>query len=121
MHKPGTYLVVVADQNDADFVTRIIPITLEQLIKIMPVIQAIKEFEPYEAEGMNWTHNHNWPSGEYLPRTDLGEKYPHEIYPQVDQKLIEFFSDEYVPYGQYGIHTIESIDLITVSDIKHLI
>lgn len=114
----GLNLIVTADQNDGDYVTEITKITAKQLEKIMPVIEAVKNFKPYKVGG--FTHGHNWPKGEDLPREDLGEKFPEEIYSDIDPKLIELFNDM-VPCGQYSVHSIESIELIEVSKVTRLL
>lgn len=103
-------LVITADSNDADYVTNTSHISEENLERIKPILKAIKDFKPYtvkELDGTSQTHRYNWPRSEYAPRTDLGEKYPHEIYPQFSLEDIEFF-EEYLPFGEYGIHTIVS-------------
>lgn len=48
---------------------------------------------------------------------------PYEIY--VDSgKLTEeefYFFDEMVPYGEHGVHTIESIELLIVAEERSLL
>ena len=111
-------ITVEADTNDADYVTKISRISETDLKKIKPLIQAIKNFKPYKAttpdkkDGcgrMSWTHDHNYPygSGEYSPRLDLGEKPGREIY-KFPETIFDLF-EELLPYGEHGIHTIESI------------
>ena len=121
--KPGQYLMVTADQNDADYIIRNEEISSEDLAKLIPVIEAIKAFKPYKGhvDNMHWTHGSNWPRGENAPRRDLGEKSPKEIYPHINPDLIEWFSEEFVPYGKYGIHSIESIELVQISSAKKLL
>lgn len=103
---------IVADTNDADYVTEVSKISDDELNKILPLIKAIKNFKPYtvKVRGTNWTHGHNFPDGEYSPRTDLGEKTINEIYSEFSEETIETFRD-LVPTGEYGIHTIESIKI----------
>jgi len=114
-------LVVRGDYNDADFTTKITPITQEELEKFSPLIEAIKKFEPYKSsvkvgspkdKPMEWKHNHNWPRGEYGYRQDLGEKTVTELYGE----LAEEFDDEYVPNGGeqsgYSLHTIVEIFVV---------
>lgn len=74
---------IVADTNDADYVTEITEISDKTLEKIKPLIEAIKNFEPYNGKsesGLDWAHSHNYPCGEYAPREDLGELTPQEIF-----------------------------------------
>lgn len=114
-------LSIKADTNDADYVTNQIVVTPEQLAAYEPVFEAIKKFKPYKTKsesGSSWTHNHNWPMGEHCPRTDLGEKFPAEIYAGVlTEDQVEMFSD-ICPMGEYGIHTIIEIKVMEVADEK---
>ncbi len=101
--------------NDADYLTETNFIEQEDLDEIRPLIEAIKNFEPYKAfwdkEKTNkTTYHHNYPRGEYCPRTDMGEMTVEEIYPQFDEEMFEIF-EEYCPYGEYGFHSIESISI----------
>ncbi len=112
------YLVVRGDSNDADFVTQITPITEEELKKFQPLIAAIKKFKKYK--GMTdptkhsgapheYSHDSNWPRGEYGCRQDLGEKTITELYGE----LAEEFDENYVPNGGenagYSLHDIVEI------------
>ncbi len=107
-------ITITADPNDADYITAVNEISEEDLDTIKPLIQAIKEFKPYNAEyesfgRMSTTmHHHNYPYGECL-RGDMGEKSPEELY-EFDSKVLELF-EEYIPHSEYGIHTIESITI----------
>jgi len=112
-------LVVRGDYNDADFVTKITPITQEELDKFLPLIEALKKFKPYTGmtdrapfKPMEWNHKHNWPKGEYGCRQDLGEKTLKELYGE----LAEEFDDEYVPHGGdsagFSLHTIVEIFVV---------
>jgi len=111
-------VTIVADTNDADYVTAISDIDDDFESYFGELIEAIKNFEPYKGKSkystLEHTHRHNWPTGE-LVREDLGEKYPEQIYSQFPEDMIEAFS-EYLPHGEYGIHTIESI---TISQVQH--
>lgn len=114
------YIFVKADTNDADYITEKSEITDEQIEIIKPLIEAIKNFTPYEVQlpgrATTWTHCHNWSSGERT-RDDLGEKTAWEYYGEkgVSEDVLEVF-EEFVPHGEYGIHTIESIDLLIVQE-----
>lgn len=104
---------IKVDTNDADYLTQNSVITEEELNKIRPLIEAIKNFEPYKSKStgqykLDWTHGHNYPHGEYAPRFDLGEKTPQQIYPEISDEIHDLFQ-EYCPYGEHGFHSIESI------------
>ena len=115
-------LSIKADTNDADYVTQQTVVTPEQLAELQPVFEAIAKFKPYKTKTedgqMDWTHNHNWPMGDgnYMPRTDLGEKEPKEIYAKkLTPEQVEMFSD-LCPFGEYGIHTIAEIKVMEVGE-----
>jgi hypothetical protein len=111
-------LIIVVDQNDGDWNTRISGITEKQLEELLPVFAAIKAFEPYKGDDVTWQHlhSHNWPTGEYAPREDLGEKPPEKIYEGVlTEEQCEMFS-EFCPYGEYGFHSIEEIKVLKVAE-----
>ncbi|MDD3412586.1 MAG: hypothetical protein PHY47_01165 [Lachnospiraceae bacterium] len=109
-------ITIRADTNDADYVMKITRVDKATLERIKPLVEAIKTFEPYEGEYKSYdgtirmiTHDHNWPDGECL-RKDLGEKDIYEIYSKFDKKIIEDF--RYLcPVSEYGLHTIESVEI----------
>lgn len=92
-------LVIKADTNDADYVTSTTKVTMDEIIEILPVIEAIKQFNLNHRRGSG---EYNWPDSEYRSKT-VEDTYPH-----IDPKLLEIFG-EYTPYGENGIHTIESV------------
>ncbi len=112
-------ITIITDSNDADYNTLIDDITPENLERIRPLIAAIKKFQPYTVKYKSaarrgaeseWTHDNNWPVGEYGCREDLGEKSPEEIYKGVvDDDTFEFFSNMIPMDGQGNVHTINSI------------
>jgi hypothetical protein len=119
--KTDLLLVVRGDYNDADFVTKITPITQEELDRFLPLIEAIREFKPYtgmtdpkkhSGKPHEWKHDHNWPKGEYGCREDLGEKTLTDLYGEIAQE----FDEEYVPSGGdsagFSLHTI--VEIFTV-------
>lgn len=105
---------IKVDTNDGDYATEVREISDSDLDKIKPLIVAIKKFKPYKTvtldTKMDWTHTHNYPFGECL-RPDLGEKSPREFYQGVvSEDTIELF-EEFLPYNEYGFHTIVSIEV----------
>lgn len=113
---------IKADTNDADYVMEISKISDEDLNKIKPLIAAIKAFKPYRTkkDGLHWTHHHNYPCGEHCPRTDLGEKHPRDIYRGFDEDTWQIF-ENLLPHGEYGIHTIVSIEVTPHKKWKKLL
>ncbi len=103
------YIIITADTNDGDYVKSINKITEETFDKIKQVIEAIRNFKPYKSTSeLGYSHNHNFATGECV-RDDLGEKSAEDLYGQIDG-----FSnfEELLPYSEYGIHTIKSIEII---------
>lgn len=127
MDKYGIYeITIVVDMNDADYNTQVSNITGEELEKIKPLIEAIKGFKSYQTEtedemgNFTWTHHHNYPVGEYSPRTDLGEKHPEEIYSQFNEEIHELFR-EHCPYGEHGFHTVKRIEVTPLVEKTRLL
>lgn len=107
---------IVVDENDADYLTSVREISDEDLAKIMPLIEAIKQFKPYSLKagqyGLTWTHDHNYVTGE-CQREDLGEKSVEEYYSQIDSETHELFQ-EFCPFSEHGFHTIKSIEVYPI-------
>lgn len=105
-------LIIKVDTNDGDYATEVATISDADLDKIKPLIVAIGKFQPYKTKtesGSEWTHTHNYPFGEVV-REDLGEKEPREYYHGVvSEDVIDLF-EEFLPYSEYGFHTIVSIE-----------
>jgi hypothetical protein len=95
-------LTIVADTNDADYVREVSVVTQEQVDRFMPLIKAI----------INKPRSHNWENGEYAHGPP-----PREVYKEFDQGLIDEF-EEFLPYGEYGIHTINQILLRKIVVLK---
>lgn len=100
-------LIIEADTNDADYITSETDITdwpeetLDALTKITSVIKEC-------------TNYHNWPNSEY-------DNSLEEVYSELlSQEDIEFFSD-ICPYGEYGIHTIVSVRILTIVEEVNLV
>ena len=109
------YLIITADSNDGDYLTSKHEITDEELELIKPVVEAIKNFKPYKVITRNntkWNHCHNYPNNECC-REDLGEKTTSELYGHL--KGYNLFND-LIPYNEFGIHTIESVEFLVVQD-----
>jgi len=108
-------IMIRVDTNDADYDVSTTEITEEDLNSILPIIKAIKNFKPYKSKSkrdLDYTHSHNWPTGEML-REDLGEKKPEDIYPNLDfeHDAMYLFEDILPSGGEYGFHTIDKIEV----------
>ena len=86
-------IVIVADTNDADYITKISDITPGKLERFTPLI----------AEIAKKVKHYNWDTSAYGDDEDK----PEIMYSQFAE-LVEEFGD-FVPHGEGGVHTIESI------------
>lgn len=106
--KSKLYIVIEADTNDGDYITEIAEISQKELEQIEPVFKAIKKQK----------QRHNWPTFEGR-RSE--EKSPYELYVDsglITEKQYDIFN-EFVPHGEWGIHTIESIKVFEVVNEKN--
>lgn len=87
-------VVTVADENDADYVTRIEDATVDDILQLQRVVEILKSYS-----GDEYGHN--------FPTQDSGSW--RELYPDHTHEILEWFDNKYAPYSEYGIHTIETI------------
>ncbi len=105
-------ITIVVDTNDADYSTQISKISKKHLDLIKPLIEQIKNFKPYLVP-VSWctfgyVHNNNYSVGDCF-REDLGEKSPRELYKATEEEF-ELF-EEFLPWGEYGFHSIVSVEV----------
>ena len=94
-------MIITADTNDADYVTSENWIDKDSLPVIKKVWKVVKNSVKQRGQG-----EYNWITGDLRSSNDQG---PYERYKDVlTQEELDIFS-EYLPHGEYGIHTIESI------------
>ena len=107
-----TKVHIKVDTNDADYLEQVVDIGSKEAHVLSVFCEAIRKFKPYkvQVDGIGEiTHHHNFPYGE-CHRPDMGEKSVEELYPRF-LKGIEIMK-RILPYSEYGIHTIVSIDLV---------
>lgn len=92
-------LVVKADTDDGDYVTKVTE------VKDVTILQRIRDI--YEVIA-NCEQSHNWPTSEYADGT-LEELYKGKL---TEEDMYWF--DNFVPYGEHGVHTIEWVIEYTV-------
>ena len=112
-------LYITADFNDADYGHLLVRIDEETFERLLPVINAINNYEPYvRRSDFGGVDRDNWESY----RVDLGELPLEEKYSHIDKKLLEEFKEIFIdpiPVPEEGCedlgpHTIESlIDVVT--------
>lgn len=100
-------LVIVGDTNDADYITETHLLDPDEiydaeLLSLLPkVSKALKDCKD----------RHNWPDSEY------SKIFVRELYNGIlTDEDIDIFQ-EYAPHGEYGIHTIKSIDVYDINDV----
>lgn len=103
------YIEIKADTNDADYVHERSEISEELLEQFKPLIAAIKE------KGKNY--GHNWLTYDYNRDEEDG---PYEMYSEFGKELIDWFRD-FVPHGEYGVHSIRGIKLLRVESEETLL
>ena len=104
-------LFVTADTNDADYITGSFQITQEEYDSFVPLFKAIDKIGGKLYGENNFVRNHNWFSHEYQDTTAA------ELYGDLAELATKF--DDYVPYGECGVHTIISITLKETSIIDN--
>ena len=96
------FVIIQADTNDADYITGKSAITDEHIELMKPIIAALK----VRRDNNKWCHN--WETSSYGP----WEGEPKDMYKGIlTEEQIDFFN-HYVPTGEDGIHTIESIEIV---------
>lgn len=96
------YIEVIGDTNDADYISSFKEINEDDLIKIQPLIDSIKSKSKY----------HNFPNQEHC------DKNVHKLYEDIDVDILDFFIENFVPYGEYGIHTIAFINIYEINSVE---
>lgn len=99
-------LFIQADTNDADYVTSSHSVSEEEIEAMKPIIEMVK----------NCKKHYNWVTGEYSQLED----HPLKIYPELTEDAYEWFRD-FLPFGEYGIHTIESIEYYPIPNKTKLL
>ncbi len=107
MNKKLKYqLIVVADTNDADYVTQMTDVSLETVEELRPLLSAIAK------------NDGQWCTSEY---ENIEYSGPIAVYgKEFTEELVEKFNGM-VPYGENGVHTIETIKLIQYCDVETFI
>ena len=112
------HFLVVADYNDADYVSGVVAITDEEFEKFLPLMEAINDYQPYiYKHGVCYN---NWDAN----RPDLYEKTAEQKYPQFSPELIDEFREKFLSmhnpaedYGCSGFHSIISIQEVTLGNV----
>lgn len=98
-------IVVVADENDADYLTKISTIDLETLKKLMPILQVIKNNDNVWEDGERGS-----PYSTYGHGDDIADDDPDYYGPVLLTKDQIKLMEKYMPYSEYGLHTLISVE-----------
>ena len=113
------HFYIVADYNDGDYGKGIVSITEEQFQRFKPIIEAIRDFEPYiERNEWGGISCENW-AGQ---REDLGDMSIYEKYSQFSEDELDEFNEVFLnipnPDSEYcNFHTIVKIQEVFMGDI----
>ena len=98
-------MIIEADCNDADYVHTVQYVTDKEITFIKGIIPKLIE--------KDYGNGYKWENG------DRGNSY--EDYRDIlTEEEIETFGD-YVPYAEYGVHTINSIKIFDVTNETNLV
>jgi hypothetical protein len=115
-------VICTVDQNDADYNTQVSKLPEEDIPMLRDLASRIVKFKPYKAMskyGSEFNHSHNYPYINCV-REDLGEKTPKELYNLTNEE--ENFLNEILPCcGDYGFHSIISIEILPYEEAEKLL
>ncbi len=92
------YAIVTGDYNDGDYVTEKNEITDDEINQLKTIIQVLNE------------NDNHWSTSDQRDNRQMS--YYKDKLTEDDVNLISKF----IPYAEYGIHTIESIEILTVTE-----
>ena len=94
----GEYeLMIEADYNDGDYVRKGSTLTEAELKELLPMFEIIKACKD----------RHNWPSFE---GGDVAKLYPEFFVINDEGYCLYDVLAEYIPYAEYGVHTITKVE-----------
>lgn len=93
------YIRIKADTNDADYIEKTNVLKDEDESLVRRWAEALKD----GSNRAEW--GHNWPTNEFR------EESVHDLYEGVFTKDELYRVDRYVPYGEYGVHTVEEVEI----------
>ncbi len=103
--KTKRVVIICADTNDGDYIYSVDNIPDDDFKRFKKIANIVKSHG----------NDNNWENSEY------GDIPPSEMYKgTLTEDDIEFF-EEFLPYGEFGIHTIESIRVLQVIQEEKII
>lgn len=104
-------LIITGDTNDDDLVTKQCYIKDEKELEMVKRVLAVIKTKTLSMAGGS---RHNWPSSDYCSES-VQDLYKGLL----SEDDIEWFN-EYVPYGEFGIHTIRRAVLYEIQEEEKL-
>lgn len=105
------YVIITADHNDGDYVTEKSEITDEEIEQFKEIVKKINRIELHQG---GFAPCFEWKTGDQQEES-LDQAHPELTGEEID--LIERFR----PSNEYGIHTIEDIEIIEVINEYNLL
>lgn len=103
-----TVVIVKADTNDADY------ISAETEVRNSSQIELVRKFASL-LKASNAPHGQNFPYSDYVDLT-LEDLYGDKV----SQQELRVFRNM-VPYGEHGVHTIQSIRIVQIVQDEELL
>lgn len=79
--------IVMTDSNDADYITDVVTVEDDVVVKFTPIIEAIRDYKPEAPSNRNWS--------DMTPFTGRG-KTCFERYPQFSKEYLEEFFETFL-------------------------
>lgn len=98
------YILVRADTNDADYIEELNSISDAHESRLIDILSKIKKDDG----------EISWRTGD-MASEDLMEQHPELTEGEID------LLDQYTPHGEYGVHTIDSIEIYEVINVRTLL
>lgn len=105
------YIIITGDYNDGDYVTKKSVITDEQINIMRDIVNKVEKIKLY---GGGYAGCFEWKTGDQQEEPFL------LAHPELTEDEIELV-EEFRPSGEYGIHTIEDIEILTVLEEEKLL
>ena len=96
------YVVIKADTNDADYITSINHVKPDKIKQLIEIVTKVEKYGSYN-------NIISWETGDYASE-ELWEQHP-----ELTEDECEFL-ENYIPYSEHGVHTIEDIKLLKVEE-----
>lgn len=105
------YIIITADYNDGDYVTKKSEISDEQIEMMRNIVNKVDKIELY---GGGYAGSFEW-------KTEDQQEEPLLLaHPELTEEEIKLL-EKFRPCAEYGIHSIEDIEILTVLEEEKLL